>query len=113
MKLFDEIRSLIKAIVVTKHELASIRESLSKLEGQFDRNETSLIDVRERVARLEALQDAHPRPHRGGFDPVPSRDRTRRNPSHSSAAGAAEGQEVNLIMRRKGDQVGRPFRSSG
>ena len=58
MKLFDEIRSLIKAIVVTKHELASIRESLSKLEGQFDRNETSLIDVRERVARLEALQDA-------------------------------------------------------
>jgi predicted nucleic acid-binding Zn-ribbon protein len=58
MKILEEIGALIRAIVTTRHELATQREALKKLEDQFDRIEASVIDARERLVRLETLQDA-------------------------------------------------------
>jgi septal ring factor EnvC (AmiA/AmiB activator) len=59
MKILEEIGALVKAIITTRHELASQREALKKLEDQFDRIEASVNQVRERLVRLETMQDAN------------------------------------------------------
>ena len=58
MKVLEQIGALVKALVTTTQELAHQRKALADLENQFDAMEQVVQGLRERMARMEAFQDA-------------------------------------------------------